>query len=129
MRAIGVGGRGASNRARRIRALLAGTALSALTTLPAAAQNATWNNVATVAGPVLGTFDFDAGLNWVGNVVPTGIATFDASTTRDLSFLTNTTIGAWTFTGSQAYTFTNTHNLAFIGTGISVLGGSATIVN
>src|SRR5437868_4356996 len=92
MRAIGIRGRDASNRARRIRALLAGTALSALTTLPAAAQNATWKNPATVAGPVALTFAFDAGANWVGNVVPTGIATFDASATRDLSFVTNTTV-------------------------------------
>src|SRR5436305_7970764 len=108
MRAIGIGGRGASNRARRIRALLAGTALSALTTLPAAAQDATWRNPATVVGPVVGTRDFDAGLNWVGNVAPTGIATFDASTTRALSFITNTTVGAWTFTTNALdYTFTN----------------------
>ncbi|HKH01235.1 MAG TPA: hypothetical protein VKB08_11010, partial [Bradyrhizobium sp.] len=89
MRAIGIRGRDASNRARRIRALLAGTALSALTTLPAAAQNATWKDPATnpgsVAGPVAGTFDFDAALNWTGGV-PTGIATFNASTPALLSF-------------------------------------------
>src|SRR5438045_1627482 len=98
MRAIGIRGRDASNRARRIRALLAGTALSALTTLPAAAQNATWLNAATFTGPVAGTFDYDAAGNWtVGTPValtngPTGTATFNGSTTRALSFSINTSV-------------------------------------
>jgi len=136
MRAIGKAGRGASNRARRIRALLAGTALSALTTLPAAAQNATWLNPAPIPGPVLGTRDFDDAANWtVGTPValtngPTGTATFGVSTTTDLSFSTDTTVGAWTFgAGASNYTFTNGQTLAFSGAGISVLGGSATITN
>src|SRR3954453_8422637 len=136
MRAIGKAGRGASNRARRIRALLAGTALSALTTLPAAAQNATGLNPAPIPGPVLGTRDFDDAANWtVGTPValtngPTGTATFGVSTTTDLSFSTDTTVGAWTFgAGASNYTFTNGQTLAFSGAGISVLGGSATITN
>ena len=136
MRAIGIRGRDASNRARRIRALLAGTALSALTTLPAAAQNATWLNPATVAGPTLGTFDYDAAANWTpGTPValtngPTGTATFGVSTTAALSFSANTTVGAWTFNaGASNYTFTNAHVLTFSGGGISVLGGSASITN
>src|SRR4051812_1571192 len=96
MRAVGIRGRDASNRARRMRALLAGTALSALTALPAAAQDATWKSGAAVAGPVAGTFDFDAALNWTGGV-PTGIATFNAATSNAISFSANTNIGAWTF--------------------------------
>jgi hypothetical protein len=130
MRAIGIRGRDASNRARRIRALLAGTALSALTVLPAAAQNATWKDPATVPGPVPLTFDFDAGANWVGGLVPTGTATFDAATKRDLSFSIDTVVDGWTFTtGALNYTFTNGHILSFIGFGITINAGSATIVN
>jgi autotransporter-associated beta strand protein len=131
MRAIGIRGRGASNRARRIRALLAGTALSALTTLPAAAIDATWlGPLAAVPGPLVGTLDFDAPANWAPGSVPTGIATFGGSGTPALSFSTNTTVGAWTFNASASnYTFTNANALTFNGAGIAVFGGSATINN
>src|SRR5437868_4836035 len=122
MRAIGIRGRDASNRARRIRALLAGTALSALTTLPAAAQNATWN--------LNGTGNFNTAANWTPAAVPTGLATFGVSNATAVSFSANTTVGAWTFgAGASNYTFTNSQSLTFTGAGISVLGGSVTINN
>ena len=57
-----------------------------LAALPAAAQDATWNNPATVAGPVPGTFDFNANANWTPAAVPTVTAFFDVSSTPNLSF-------------------------------------------
>jgi hypothetical protein len=114
-------------------ALLASSTLL-LAALPAAAQNATWNNPATVAGPVGGTFDFDANANWTRATVPTGTASFGTSSTAALSFSANTTIGGWTFNaGASNYTFTTSDLLSFTvkftGAGIVVNGGSATIIN
>jgi hypothetical protein len=53
------------NHARRMRALLAGTAISAAATLPAAAQNATW-----LVTP--GTNNYNTAANWNSAAVPTG---------------------------------------------------------
>jgi autotransporter-associated beta strand protein len=93
----------------------------------------TWNNPATVPGPVLGTFDFNANLNWTPATVPTGTAFFGVSTTPDISFSANTTIGGWTFNaGASDYTFTISpfpRALTFNGAGIVINGGSATISN
>jgi autotransporter-associated beta strand protein len=108
--------------------LLASSALVALAS-PVAAQDATWLNPATVAGPVA-TFDFNAAGNWSTNAVPTGTATFGVSTSNALSFSADTTVGGLTFNpGASNYTFTNDHILLFIGAGIVVNGGSATITN
>ncbi|HEY0568551.1 MAG TPA: autotransporter domain-containing protein [Xanthobacteraceae bacterium] len=94
----------------------------------ARAQNATWNNLATVAGPSPGTFDFNASANWNTSAVPTGTAIFNSSTTPNLSFSSGTTIGGWTFNaGASAYTFTNNHSLEFVGAGIVINGGSASL--
>ena len=112
--------------------LLTTTATVALlAALPARAQNATWNNPATVAGPVAGTFNFNANANWSPATVPTGTALFGTSTTTALSISTNTTIGGWTFNvGASNYTFTtNGRILTFNGAGIVINGGSATITN
>jgi autotransporter-associated beta strand protein len=111
-------------------ALLASSALL-LAAFPAAAQDATWNNPATVAGPVAGTFDFNANANWTNPAtVPTGTAFFSTSSTTALSFSANTTIGGWTFNaGASNYAFTNGHIFAFAGAGIVINGGSATITN
>jgi autotransporter-associated beta strand protein len=103
-------------------------ASSSLGGTAASAQNATWNSPATVAGPSAGTFDFDASANWNTNAVPTGTAFFNSSTTPNLSFSSATTIGGWTFNaGASAYTFTNNQLLEFIGAGIAINGGSASL--
>jgi autotransporter-associated beta strand protein len=112
--------------------LAASTAIGVgLAILPAAAQNATWNNPATVGGPTAGTFDFNAAANWNTNAVPADTATFGASATSDLSFSSfATSIGGWTFTAAAAaYTFTNDRIVGFTGNGIVVNGGSVSITN
>jgi autotransporter-associated beta strand protein len=118
-------------RPRALRAALLASAALLLAALPAAAQNATWNNPATVAGPAAGTFDFNANANWTNPAtVPTGTAFFGTSSTTALSFSANTTIGGWTFNaGASNYTFTNGQILQFTGAGIVINGGSATITN
>jgi autotransporter-associated beta strand protein len=111
----------AGNLARRMRALLAGTAISAAATLPAVAADATW-----LLSP--GTGDFNTAANWTPAAVPTGIATFGVSNTTALSFSADTTVGAWRFgAGASNYTFTNGHTLNFNGVAFQVLGGGATI--
>jgi autotransporter-associated beta strand protein len=104
-----------------------------LAALPAAAQDATWNNPATVAGPVPGTFDFNANANWTPAAVPTVTAFFDVSSTPNLSFSgppVIAPIGGWTFNaGASNYIFTNENILSFNGAGIVINGGSATITN
>jgi autotransporter-associated beta strand protein len=111
---------------RHLAALLATTALVAVAALlpgAARAQNATW-----LASP--GSVDFNTAANWNPAAVPTGTACFGTSTTTGLSFSTNTTIGGWTFNaGASNYTFTNVQTLGFIGAGIVINGGSATITN
>jgi autotransporter-associated beta strand protein len=100
--------------------VLAGTAFC---TAAARAQNATW-----LTSP--GGNDFDTGSNWSTGTVPTGTASFNTSNTTSLTFSTNTTIGGWTFNaGASNYTFSNSNNLAFIGSGILINGGSAAITN
>jgi autotransporter-associated beta strand protein len=109
----------AGNLARGMRVLLAGTAISVAATLPAAAQNATWNG---------GTTDYNLATNWSTGAAPSGIATF-AGATPGLSFSADATVGEWVFNSPANYTFTNDHTLTFNGAGISVTDGSATITN
>src|SRR6476660_7855221 len=106
-------------------------AVALLAALPARAQNATWNNPATAAGPVAGTFDFNANANWTPATVPTGTAFFGVSNTTALSFSAGTTnINGWTFNaGASNYTFTNASLVNFAGAGIVINGGNATITN
>ena len=99
---------------------------------PAPAQNATWLNTATVAGPVGGSFDFNAGANWNPATVPTGTAFFGATTTPSVSFsAASTSVGGFTFNaGAAAYAFENTTGLVtFTGAGIVVNGGSVSFAN
>jgi autotransporter-associated beta strand protein len=115
-------------RPRALQAALLASSALLLAALPAAAQDATWNNPATVAGPVAGTFDFNTAANWTPATVPTGTAFFGTSSTTALSFSTNTSIGGWTLNaGASNYTFTDGQNLNFTGAGIVINGGSATI--
>jgi autotransporter-associated beta strand protein len=103
---------------------LASTALAAtLAGTAAQAQDATWST-----SP--GSNDYNTAGNWAPATVPTGTAFFGTSNTTALSFsLPNTTVGGWTFNaGASAYTFSSNHNLDFIGAGIVVNGGSATII-
>ena len=121
-------------RPRALRAALLASSALLLAALPAAAQNATWNNPATVAGPVAGTFDFNANANWTPAAVPIVTAFFGVSSTPNLSFSApSTTTGGWTFNaGASNYIFTNANSLTFNGfngAGIVINGGSATINN
>ena len=74
MRLIDKGGRGRVNQARLMRALLAGTAISAAMPLPAVAQ--TW-----VGGTAGAPSDYNTAGNWSTNLVPniTQTASFGAS--------------------------------------------------
>ena len=109
---------------RRVRAaLLASTVLTAVSALPAQAQDATW-----LANPGSGDF-YDAN-NWNPASVPTGTATFGASDTTTLTLGSSGSIGGWTFNaGASNYTFGMTAATTFIGAGIAINGGSATITN
>jgi autotransporter-associated beta strand protein len=109
---------------RRMRPLLAGVAVVAAMTLPAAAQDATW-----LANP--GTGDFNTATNWTPATVPTGTAFFGVSNTTALTFSAGTAVGGWTFNpGASAYTFNNSLNdVNFTGAGIIVNGASAAIAN
>jgi autotransporter-associated beta strand protein len=112
-------------RAHLRRLLLASTAL-VLPLAGARAQNATWQAVPTVAGPVAATFDFNANPNWVPTTVPTGTAIFGATTGPSISFSAlSTTLGTFQFNaGAPAYTFNfdingpQARSLTFTGTGI-----------
>lgn len=101
--------------------LLVSTVLVAATT--ALAQDGTW-----LTTPVSG--DFNTAANWSPASVPTGSAFFGASNTTALSFSSPTTFGSWTFNaGASSYSFTSDQILHFIGAGIVINGGSATINN
>jgi autotransporter-associated beta strand protein len=79
-----------------------------------AAQNATWRTV-----PLTGTFNNP--LNWSTLAVPTGTATFAASTITGLTVLGANTIGGFTFNpGASAYSFSVplASSLEFTGAGI-----------
>jgi hypothetical protein len=104
MRSIDGRGHKSGNQVRLMRALLAGTAISAFATLPAAAQNATW-----LGNPTPGGDNYNAAANWNPGIPgATGTATFGASSTTSLTFSAlNTTVGTWAFAGNApAYNFT-----------------------
>jgi autotransporter-associated beta strand protein len=131
MRSIDGRGYGSGNQARLMRALLAGTALSAFATLPAAAQNATWS-----ANP--GTSNYNLFTNWNPATVPgaTGTATFGNSSITALTISADTTVARWIFGGTAAYTFaiapakTLTFDNAAPGPGAGINGGAnVTITN
>ena len=98
-------------------------ALTSLTS-GASAQDATW-----LATPP--SNDYNSGANWSAGAVPTGTASFGASTQTNLQFSAPlTTAGAWVFNaGASNYTFNTGNNAAlrFVDTEIVINGGSATI--
>lgn len=98
-------------------ALLASTALAGLPAGVAQAQDATWSS-----NPV--SLDFDNAANWVGGAVPTGTATFGASTNGiGITTLAPRTMAGWAFTaGHTGYHFTGSSALTFTGAGISNAG-------
>jgi outer membrane autotransporter protein len=118
------------------RLALSAMALAALALVPSAthAQDATWLLVPTVAGPVGGTFDFNADDNWDPDTVPTGTAFFGATDEPNISFssIGITLIGGWTFNAGAAnydFTISSGRTVTFTGAGIVINGGSATITN
>jgi hypothetical protein len=132
MRSIDGRGHKSGNQARLMRALLAGTAISAFATLPAAALDAIWS-----AAPGTGVYNTNA--NWNPAAAPdaTGTATFGNSSTTNLTFSAlNTTVSKWAFAGTApAYGFTigATQTLTFGNVGSAqggITGGdNATIFN
>ena len=110
-------------------ALLTSSALALAWMLPATgparAQDATWQT-----NPGSGDF-FDAN-NWAPGSVPTGTASFGASSRTTLTLGSSGIFGGWTFNaGTSNYTF----NVAamtsqdFTGAGITINGGGAAILN
>jgi uncharacterized protein with beta-barrel porin domain len=112
---------GSAGRLRRP-ALIA--LLLATTALPAAAQDATW-----LAAPNSG--DMQDAANWSSGTVPTGTATFGASTITSLTLGGNAMFGGWTFAaGAPAYAITTSTGLyQFWTTGIEVNGAIPTLTN
>lgn len=104
-------------------ALLAPAMLFASVRL-AIAQDATW--VGGTAGN-----DYSSGANWTPATTPTGTATFATNTNNNIPISLLATVGAWSFTGTSAYTFTIGGNseVSFTGAGINVGGGSVNIIN
>lgn len=96
----------------------------------AQAQDAIWSSAPTVAGPFMGTFNYNADANWNSGLgpVPTGTATFGARSGPkiSISFLgTTMTVGRWTFEpGASSYSFTNFGSLEFNGAGIVIHDGT-----
>jgi len=88
-------------------------------------QDATWL-------PAPFNDDFNNTNNWNPATVPTGTAFFNTSNQTNLRFFSNTTIGGWTFnSGADNYNFIIDAGrvLQFIGAGIEINGGGATITN
>jgi hypothetical protein len=90
----------------------------------AIAQDATW--VGGTAGN-----DYGTSANWTPASTPTGTATFATNTNNSIPISLLATVGAWSFTGTSAYTFTIGGNseISFTGAGINVGGGSVNIIN
>ncbi|MGE3869063.1 MAG: autotransporter domain-containing protein [Pseudorhodoplanes sp.] len=93
---------------------------------PALAQDATWS-----ATP--GSDDITAGANWVGGVTPTGIGSFGASNTTNLTMGANATFGGLTtLLGSPDYTINimpaGSRLLIIDGAGVTVNGGALNLV-
>jgi autotransporter-associated beta strand protein len=90
----------------------------------AIAQDATW--VGGTAGN-----DYGTSANWTPASTPSGTATFATNTNNSIPISLLATVGAWSFTGTSAYTFTIGGNseISFTGAGINVGGGSVNIIN
>ncbi|MGY8661071.1 hypothetical protein Q3C01_01720 [Bradyrhizobium sp. UFLA05-109] len=108
-------------------ALLTSSALVLAWMLPAAPSRAVSNGT-WLASP--GSNDHGTGSNWSGGFVPAGFASFSTSNTTSLSISGASSAYDWTFnTGASNYTFNVTASLTFLGAGITINGGSATITN
>src|SRR5262245_20964817 len=111
-----------THRARILYAVHAIALLAALAfASPASAVDDSWSATASDG-------DFNNIGNWDGGSVPDGEATFDTSTTTNLTITANNTVGALTINGGT-YTFTNGNTFTIDGAGITVNGGSAAISN
>jgi hypothetical protein len=96
-------------------------------TFTAHAQDATWSSAPT-------SNNWNTAANWVPpagpSVVPTGTASFGASTITSLAFLANASVGTLQFNaGAPAYSFNLTHSLSFTGAGIGNGVGGPTTFN
>jgi autotransporter-associated beta strand protein len=104
-------------------ALLASVALA---TAAHAQQDATW-----LEKPASG--DFNSAGNWTGNAVPTGTATFNASSRTDIGFSqTTTTLGGISlmpFAGAYTFNTTGANIVSFNGTGLSAADGASITFN
>jgi len=111
MRSIDGRGQGSGNQARLMRALLAGTALSAFATLPAAAQNTTWTGAFSGA--------YTNGANWTANVpASTDTANFGTSINTSLSISSASAVKQWIFSNvAPNYDFDVDQNLTFVALG------------
>ena len=90
----------------------------------AVAQDATW-----LANPASG--NYSSGANWSTGAVPTGTASFGASSQTAVTISSAVIAGEWTFNaGAPAYTFNLGANLTFLGAGIQgSTTGAATVAN
>src|ERR1700738_3341080 len=113
-------------RGRHLIWIAFGAALVAVS--PAAAQDATW-----VGGtPSAASSDYGTSANWAAAGPPPDTAFFNVSANSNISIAGLNNVGGWTFSpGASAYTFANsgTSNFAFVGAGITINGGSASITN
>jgi autotransporter-associated beta strand protein len=102
-------------------ALLATSAL--LAGMPMAhANDSTW-----IGGSNANAYTDNA--NWT-NGTPSGMATFGPSPNTSVNFPASSLVQAWTFApGASNYTFTMSDTFSFLGTGITINGGSATLNN
>jgi fibronectin-binding autotransporter adhesin len=98
---------------------------------PAGAQDASWLATPTVAGPLAGTFDFNANANWnpataPGSLTNTGTATFGTTNGANVVFSAAiTTLGGLTFNpGASAYTFTLSNPNQVILNGAGIVGAA-----
>jgi acetyltransferase-like isoleucine patch superfamily enzyme len=117
----------ARRRRARLHALLLATSALASAVLSIAiarADDAVWRDNAASG-------DFNTATNWSGNTVPDGsTATFGASIQQNISFSQNTTLdGISLLLGAGNYTFTNVHDVAFDGAGLSAGNGASITFN
>src|ERR1700681_1256734 len=112
-------------RGRHLIWIAFGAALVAVS--PAAAQDATW-----VGGtPSAASSDYGTSANWTPAGPPPDKAFFNSSANSNISIAGTHNVGGWTLnSGASAYTFANSiSNFAFVGAGITINGGSASITN
>jgi len=89
---------------------------------PSRAQNATWNTAP-------GSNIYNDSTNWTPSTLPTGTASFGASSQTSIVFNADATVGGWTFNaGNYLFTATGT-DMTFTGAGIVVNGGSVSYNN